>query len=66
MNSIIEAQITLKEEQEKEIEKCKNPLYFYENYILIQSKDGFLVKPTITDTIRHVLNSNINLIPHRK
>jgi len=38
MNSIIEAQITLKEEINKEIERCKNPLYYYENYCHIEEK----------------------------
>ena len=39
MNSIIEAQITLKEEVEKEIDRCKkDPHYMYLNYFLLEGK----------------------------
>lgn len=32
MNSVIEAQITLKEETEKELERCKDIDYFMQNH----------------------------------
>lgn len=58
MNSIIEAQITLREEQEKEIERCKDPLYFYENYIII---NGVKVTTT-TETQRELTRRRFNQI----
>lgn len=38
MNSIIEAQIELKEQQALEKERCKDPVYFYEHYVTINGK----------------------------
>lgn len=39
MNSIIEAQVTLREEQEKEIQRCRdNPHYMYLNYFLVNGE----------------------------
>ncbi len=39
MNSIIEAQITLEEEQRKELERCKTDIvYYFENYLLFNGK----------------------------
>lgn len=38
MNSIIEAQIELKEQQALEKERCKNPVYFYEHYVTINGE----------------------------
>jgi len=38
MNSIIEAQIELKEQQALEKERCKSLAYYCENYLTINSK----------------------------
>lgn len=58
MNSIIEAQITLQEERAKEIERCKDPLYFYKNYMLINGK-----KPTPRDIEKKRLNQILDSNP---
>lgn len=50
-NSIIEAQETLREETEKEIERCKDYRYFYKNYYSISGRPS-----TITDTIKYIIN----------
>jgi hypothetical protein len=32
--------------QKQELVKCKDPVYFYENYLMIKNADGKLVKPS--------------------
>ena len=50
MNSIIEAQETLDEEIIKELERCKDIVYVYENYYLVNGK-----KPIVRDIDRELV-----------
>ena len=35
---------------EKEYEKCKDPVYFYSNYLMIKNRDGTMsVPPPLSD-----------------
>lgn len=45
--SIVDAQVTLDEEQQKEIERCKDWKYYYITYWRIVKENGILTKPNI-------------------
>ncbi len=46
MNSIIEAQIELNNQIFLEIERCKDPIYYFENYFTWKDEKGNIRKPT--------------------
>lgn len=56
MNSIIEAQITLKEETRKELERCSDLGYVYENYFHVYNEPV-----VIRDVDWHYLNRMVGL-----
>lgn len=48
--SVIDAQVTLLEEVEKEIERCKDPIYWYNTYWIVNGQFmKFIPKLAIKD-----------------
>lgn len=66
MNSIIEAQITLQEEQAKELERCKDPYYLFLNYWKVEqfynSKENVVVnrKDITREMFEHIKQGELH------